>query len=373
MDLRPNRVKIDLSALAHNLGQVKSLARPGTKIMGVVKSDAYGHGLLPVSRTLEANQVDCLGVASLHEALVLKDSGVKSRILVLSGVLEGEEIREVVARDLIPLIFDPAVAQALSEESVRQNKRTPIHVKVDTGMGRLGIPHDQLAPFLEKIRGMKSLRLEGLASHLSSADDPSRDFTEQQIRRFQEAVEKGRAMGLPCTLNHLANSAGVMSYPDSHCDLLRPGIMLYGGLPSPDFKSAVPLRPVMSFTGRVLQVRDLPGGTPISYGRTYHTQGPRRVAVLSAGYGDGLPRTMSNRGRALLKGKRVPLVGTICMNLTVCDVSHLQDVRPGDEAVFLGAQGRETILADDLARWSETISYEVLCSIGQRNERRYVS
>lgn len=373
MEFRPNRVSIDLSALEHNLGQVRTLVSRGTKIMGIVKSDAYGHGILPVSKALEKSRVDCLGVACLHEAVLLRQNGIKLPIVILCGVLTEEEVRETVARDLTPVVFDSDVAERLAKESARQDRSTRIYVKVDTGMGRLGIPWDEIGPFVERISPLKGLVLEGLASHLSSADEMGGEFTQTQIDRFNRAIDTARSMGEELPFNNLANSAGVMGHRESHFQMIRPGIMLYGGLPSPHYQSPVPLRPAMCFTGRVLQIRDLPDRTPISYGRTYYTNGQCRVAILSAGYGDGLPRGMSNRGHTLIGGKRAPIVGTICMNLTVCDVTHLQGVRVGDEAVLLGTQGMETVTADDMARWSGTISYEVLCSIGQRNKREYLS
>jgi alanine racemase len=180
-------------------------------------------------------------------------------------------------------------------------------------------------------------------------------------------------MGLDLPLNNLANSAGLMKFKDAHFELVRPGIMLYGGLPCPDFNAPVALKPAMRFSGEVIQVRDFPPHTPVSYGRTYHTEGPRRIAVISAGYGEGLPRGLSNRGKVLIKGKKVPITGRVCMNMTMVDVTGLRDVRSGDEAIFLGAQDGEKITADDLASWAGTISYEILCSAGQRNPKEYVS
>jgi alanine racemase len=211
----------------------------------------------------------------------------------------------------------------------------------------------------------------GLTSHLSSADEPSPEFTELQIVRFNKAVAEGRSMGLRLELNNLANSAGVIRHKKSHLDMVRPGIMLYGGLPSPDFSDAPPLAPVMLFRGQVLQVRDLPCDTPVGYGRTYCTHRDMKVAVLSAGYGDGLPRSLSNRGAVLIRHKRCNLLGRICMNMAVCDVTGLEEVAPGDEAVFLGHQEGETITGDEIARLGNTISYEIFCSIGQRHTREY--
>jgi len=369
----PNNVTIDLSALVHNLNQIRNLIDQDTKIMGVVKSDAYGHGMLPISQTLEKNKIDCLGVAHLFEALELRNGGIKLPIVILCGIQTRDESRQVVENELTPVLFDMTVAEILAQESARLDKKTPIHLKVDTGMGRLGISHTEIGPFLQRIMAFKNLDIDALMSHLSSADECESDFTDVQIRQFEEAIQVGRSMGLDLPFNNLANSAGIMAHKKAHFSMVRPGIMLYGGLTSPEFKSPVPLKPAMHFKGRVLQIRDLQDQTPVSYGRTYYTEGPRRIAVLSAGYGDGIPRSMSNRGNVLIRNNKVPIVGTICMNLTICDITGLEDISTGDEAVFLGSQGQEIITGDDMAGWAGTISYEIFCSIGGRNKKDYLS
>ena len=240
-------------------------------------------------------------------------------------------------------------------------------------MGRLGISEEEIIPFIHKIAALKDLHLEALTSHLSSADECVGDFTENQIGKFKKAIETTRSLGLHLPSNNLANSAAIMGHTQAYFNMVRPGIMLYGGLPSPEFSSPVALKTVMNFKGRVLQIREFPERTPVSYGRTYYTEGPRRMAVLSAGYGDGLPRSISNRGNVLIKGKKAPIVGRICMNLTICDITDIRDVKEGDEAVFLGSQGDETITGDDLARWAGTISYEVFCSMGRGYRKEIIS
>ena len=240
-------------------------------------------------------------------------------------------------------------------------------------MGRLGIPLSELEPVMKAITQYDGLHLEALASHLSSADDPASDFTEIQIGNFKRAIDMGRAMGFELPLNNLANSAGTMAHKDAHFALVRPGIMLYGGLPSPEFQSPLPLKPVMNFKGQIIQIRDLPDNTPVSYGRTYFTKGTQRIAVLSAGYGDGLPRSMSNRGKVLIQGKRVDIVGRVCMNMIMADVTHVPGVAPGDEAVLIGRQGDEQISADELAGLTSTINYEVVTAVARRVPRIAVS
>ena len=372
MSHEPNCLEIDLSAITHNLRQIKNMAGNHSKIMGIIKSDAYGHGLLPGAQALVKNNVDCLGVAYLHEALELRKDGIGLPIIILCGILTRDEAAETVEKDLTPVVFDITIAEILDQESAKRGKKTHIHMNVDTGMGRLGIPYDETGPFIRKIAVLKNLDLDALTSHLSAADEISPDFTELQIKRFKEAIQTGRSMGVALPFNNLANSAGIMAHKNAIFEMVRPGIMLYGGLPSPGFVSPVSLKPAMQFKGRIIQIRDLPAQTPVSYGRTYLTKGPCQMAVLSAGYGNGLPRNLSNRGNVLIKGKKFPLVGRVCMNLCICDITGLNQVTTGEDAVFIGSQGNKTIRGDDLARWADTISYEVFCSIGQRNKRKYL-
>lgn len=367
----PNSVKIDLTALVYNLNQVKKLVSPQTRIMGIVKSDAYGHGLVRVAQVLEKNGVYSLGVALLWEALELRKNGIKLPIMVLCGIQTRKEAEEVVDKALTPVIYDMASAELLAQEGAAKGQRIHIQLKVDTGMGRLGVPHSDAGPFMTKIKGFHWLKLDGLTSHLSSADKPNSDFTKGQIKNFKKAVDTGRTMGLDLPLNNLANSAGIMAHRDSHFNMVRPGIMLYGGLPSPEFPFPLSLKPVMSLKGHIIQIRDLPDNTPVSYGQSYYTDGPRKVAVVSAGYGDGLPRSLSNRGKVLVGKKRVAIIGLVCMNMITCDVSGIKGIAPGDEVVLLGTQGKENITGDEMARWSNTISYEIFCSIGQRANKEY--
>jgi alanine racemase len=340
--------------------------------MGIVKSEAYGHGLTRVARFLENNGVHSLGVAHLYEALELREKGIKLPIVLLCGIGSREDCREVLEKDITVVVYDISAAEMLEREASRQGKRINIQLKIDTGMGRLGIHHSEAGISIRKIKGFSCLNLEALMSHLSSADDPDKDFTEEQIRNFQRAVDTGLSMGLDLPFNNLANSAGIMAHRTSHFNMVRPGIMLYGGSPSPAFNPPLTLKPVMSFKGEVLQVRDLPDKTSVSYGRRYYTEGPKWMAIVSAGYGDGLNRSLSKKGEVLLGGKRARIAGTICMNMLICDVTNIKGVKPGDEAVFLGVQGDEEITGDEIAGWADTISYEIFISIGQRGNRNYI-
>jgi alanine racemase len=373
MVVSPKRLEIDLSALVHNLNQAKRLVGAAARIMGVVKSDGYGHGAVTVSRVLEKEGVHSLGVAHCHEAVELREQGIACPIVILCGIRTREEAAVTLEKDFIPVLFDPAQIEALADECAGKGKRGRIYLKVDTGMGRLGVLLSGLQPVLKKLRARQDIALEGLLSHLSSAEETSSAFTDHQIERFSEALGMARSMGFTLPMNSLANSAGVMGHAASHFDLVRPGIMLYGGYPAPDVQSVAPLKPVMRYRGQVIQVKDLPDASPVSYGRTFYTRGPTRIAVLSAGYGDGLPRSLSNAGRVLVGGTKVPIIGRVCMDMTIADVSDLKEVKAGDEAVFLGGQGDEAITGDDMAAWADTIAYEVFCSLGRRNMKEYRS
>lgn len=368
-----NQTQIDLSALLHNLDQVCRLIAPDTRIMGVVKSDAYGHGQVPVARALEGAGVACLGVSHVQEAVHLREERIRCPIVALSGIGSSEEAAAAVEWEITPVLFDVEAAELLAREAKLRGRCIPVQVKVDTGMGRLGLPREGLRGFIRRISASGALDIVGLISHLSSADEGEGCFTERQVDAFRASVSEVRALGVELPLNNLANSAGIMAYPASHFEMVRPGIMLYGGLPAMGFACPVSLKPVMRFSGRVLQIRDLPHGTPVSYGRTYFTRGPRRIAVLSAGYGDGLPRILGNRGWVLIRGHRLPLIGRICMNLCMCDITGLSALSPGEEAVFLGRQGEDCITGEQLADWAGTISYEIFCTIGFAHIKEYLS
>ncbi|MBC8461168.1 MAG: alanine racemase [Deltaproteobacteria bacterium] len=373
MNTSPNKVTIDLSALKYNLLKIRELVGKETRIMGIVKSDAYGHGLIPIARELEKLQIYSLGVDYISEAIKLRTGGVKTPVVVLLGISTPQESKNVVDYKLTPVIFDLDSARMLSEEGKKSGKTITVFLKIDTGMGRLGIDFQETGLFLKQLMGIKGIKIEGLFSHLSSADQQDNTFTKTQIKNFKDAISVSRKLGIELTMNNLANSAGIMRYKETHFDLVRPGIMLYGGLPCPGFAGPPPLRGVMTFCSSVVQVREVKHGTPISYGRTFYTDGSRKIAIISAGYADGLSRSMSNKGQVLIHGQKTRIIGRICMNLTIADVTPIKGVKRGDRVFFLGMEKGNTITVDDMARWADTISYEVLCSIGSRNKREYIN
>jgi alanine racemase len=362
---------VDLAALEHNYRSLRRLVDPPVKMLAVVKADAYGHGLLPVARKLAAAGVDYLGVGSLEEGLMLRHAGIALPVLLLLGILP-EEAERAVAADLEVALFRPDVAQALAAAAARQGKKARVHVKVDTGMGRLGLLPQEVLPFLGALKKRGHLKVMGLISHLAVADQEDKTYTLKQLQEFTSLLAAARGAGWKLPLSHVANSAALWELPQAHLGLVRPGLMLYGSPPSPDRLPPVELQPVMSLAAQVLQVKRLPPGSSISYGCTYTTPDWSDIAVLPVGYCNGYSRLFSNRGAVLLHGRRAPIRGRVCMNLTMVDVTGLPQVREGDRAVLLGRDQDQYLGAEELAAWAQTISYEIFCALGTANLRRYI-
>jgi alanine racemase len=362
---------IDLGALRHNYLELRKLCAPEAKFLAVVKADAYGHGLVPGARTLAAAGADYLGVASLEEGLALREAGLGLPVLLLMGLLP-QESQAAVGADLEVVVYRPDVAQALEAAAQALGKPARVHLKVDTGMGRLGLAPAEVLPFLEALKPCPHLEVLGLISHLAMAEKEDKSYTLKQLGEFLALLGSARLRGFPLPLSHIANSAALTELPEAHFSLVRPGIMLYGSPADPGRPSPVALRPVMSLTSQVAQLKHLPPGSPISYGGTYITQDWCRLAVLPVGYCNGYPRLLSNRGEVLIKGQRAPIRGRVCMNLTMVDVSHIPGVAVGEPVTLLGTDRDQQLTADDLAAWAETISYEIYCNLGSANPRKYV-
>ncbi|MGQ9921660.1 MAG: alanine racemase [Desulfobacca sp.] len=361
---------IDLAALRANFRQLRQWCRADVKIMGVVKADAYGHGLVPVAKTLATAGVDYFGVAYLHEGLRLRQDGITLPILLLMGVLPSEAGAAVQA-DLEVALFRQDIAAALAAQARQQGKQARVHVKIDTGMGRLGILPTEVLSFLEFLAGLPELQVVGLISHLATADWLDQAYTLQQVREFDALLRQVRDRGWPVPASHIANSGALLALPHTHLDMVRAGLALYGSPPSEEVPSPVPLRPVMSLRSQVLQLKELPAGSSISYGRTYIAAQPIRLAALPVGYCNGYNRLLSNRGHVLIRGQRAPIRGRVCMNLTMVEVTHLPAIAPGVPVTLLGEDGPARLTAEELAAWAQTISYEVYCLLGNSNYRRY--
>jgi len=363
---RPTWAEIDLKNLSYNFSQIKRVLPARVSVMACVKADAYGHGLVPVARTLQANGIDYLSVASIDEAITLRESGIKTPILILGMILE-KDIGPLIKYNLTQTVCSGNLAVSLNKVAKKYNKPVNIHIKIDTGMGRLGILHKEAAGFMEKIKGLKFIRVEGAFTHLSMAD-ANREFTLFQVRAFRELIEKLSKAGIRFKYVHAANSMGVINYRESYFNMVRPGLIVYGLYPEECF--FVKIKPVLSLKTRVVYLKKVPAGYGISYGYTYVTQKDTTVVNLPIGYGDGYPRNLSNLAPVLIKGKRFTISGRVCMDQIMVDVGNLP-VKVADEVVLIGRQGKERIRAEELARLSGTIPYEIVCGLGNRIPRVY--
>ncbi|MBE9580628.1 MAG: alanine racemase [Proteobacteria bacterium] len=366
-----NKVIVDLGAIRHNLFEIKRLAGSQSRVIAVIKSDAYGHGMIAVGQTLESSGVDSFGVFELEEALDLRKAHCRIPILLMKGIT-ADEVSAAVEKRLTVALFQQDIAEKLSGAALKQGTVTPVHVKIDTGMGRLGVPWEDASDFLQGLLSLNGLLLEGIFSHCAVADEPDHPFTDEQIGRFLQVVKKTKQLGVCTDAVHLANSGALLARKGIDLGMVRPGILLYGSPPAEGLAGADSFKPAMTFKSRVTQVKKVPADTPISYGCTYRTRSTSTIATVPVGYDDGYSRMLSNKGEVLIHGRRVPIVGRVCMNLTMVDVSSLDGVSVGDEVVLLGAQGKERITAEELARRIGTISYEVYCMIGKNNRRVHV-
>jgi len=363
--------EVDLDAIAHNARGLKERAGPETELMAVVKANAYGHGAVPVARTALENGASRLAVNRALEGVELRQAGLTAPILILGYSLP-IEAETIVRWDLTLTVTTVEGALALSAMSDRQGKVTPIHVKVDTGMGRFGLLPDEVVAFVRRISKLPGLRLEGLFTHFAVADLADKAYTRRQFGLYMWVVRQLEDAGFTVPLKHVGNSATNLDRPEMHLDMVRCGIALYGLRPSDEVEPAIPLKPAMALKSRVARVRTLPPGSSISYGCTYTTTRPTPVALVPVGYGDGYHRILSNKGSVLIGGKRAPIVGRVCMDQFVVDVTGIDGVRQDDEVVVFGRQGEEEISAEEVATLADTINYEVVTSILPRVTRVYL-
>ncbi|MFH0827407.1 MAG: alanine racemase [Candidatus Omnitrophota bacterium] len=364
---RPTWAEIHLGNLEHNFRQVQKRLSPKTRIMVTVKADAYGHGLVPVSRKLVSCGVDYLGVASVDEGIVLRKAGVKTPILVMGLVLK-KDSAPLFRYRLTATVCDEGLARALDERGRLYGRPLDVHIKVDTGMGRLGVLPEEALALVRKIHRLKNLRIEGIFTHFTMADS-NRSFTRRQIRLFCRLLDDLKKEGIPVPLAHAANSMGVLDFKQGHFNMVRPGLILYGLYPKQNLK--IKLKPLLALKTRVIFKKRLPPGWGVSYGRTYITKRRTTVITLPIGYGDGYPRLLSNKAPVLIGGKRFKVCGRICMDHMMVEVGDSK-VRIGDEVVLIGSQGKMRITTEELAQASKTIPYEIVCGLGSRIPRLYI-
>ncbi len=370
--VRPTRAEVNLANLRHNLRYVQRAAG-GAAVWAVLKADGYGHGAKAVARTLERAGADGICVALLEEGIELREAGIRVPILITGGYY-GRAWGELLRHDLTPVVHDPAQLDALADE-VKFSAAEPIniHVKIDTGMARLGILPKDVPALARALHRCPEVKLQGLMTHFACADSSDPESIDHQLDLFEQASAALRREGIEPAFHHAANSAALLKSPRSCLDVVRPGIALFGVQPNPGIASE--LRPVMRVRSEIVALRDLPTGSPVGYGATFSTTRPSRIATVPVGYADGFCRGLSNRGALLVRGKRAPVAGAVSMDMTMLDVTEIDDVRVGDECVVLGAQkgplGQDQISAEDLAVQLGTIPWEVLTDISRRVPRFY--
>ncbi len=369
-----NRVEVSLSALRHNYSLLKN--KTGNRpMLAMVKADAYGHGMVECAQALAEEGVECFGVAEAVEGVLLRKAGIQQPVLIMTGILP-EIIPALFQHNLTPVIVDAACLDNLSAEALRRDQAIDVHLKVDAGMGRQGCSFADFPKIVEQIKTLPGINLVGIMAHFPCADDQNSSSTSKITSLFCAQLEKiGDHLPEDCMV-HLANSGAVLYFPGAHQDMIRPGIALYGCYPDGQQGrgdcSELQLSPVMRFSSRVIQVKDVPAGTGLGYGHSFITKRPTRIALIPVGYEDGYLRCLSNKAQGLIQGKRVSVVGRISMNITMFDVTDIDNVCPGDEVVLLGRQGMSEITADEIACWMQTINYEVCCLFGNLNQRLYV-
>jgi len=371
---RPTWAEISLTSLKHNYRIVKQRLKPGTSLMAVVKADAYGHGAVECARALEADGADWFGVALIEEGIELRRAGIRKPIFCMGGFWTGQA-DDVISNNLTPAIFRIEAVQELDQRASQSGRLIGYHLKVDTGMGRLGVPFDELQPFISQLRRFNNLKLEGVLTHFAEADSNEDTFTRMQISTYNEAVEMLRQSGYLPQWRHLANSAGIHAYPQSHGNLARAGATMYGltrDVLAPR-SDASELEPVMSVFSTVVMLKKVPAGKSLGYGRTFIAERESLIATLPIGYADGLRRGLSNNGEVIIRNRPAPIVGRVSMDLTIIDVTDISHVSIGDRAIVIGSSPDFSIHAEDQAERLDTISYEVITGISPRVPRVYRS
>lgn len=371
-NFRPYYAEIDLDNFRHNFREVKRLAQ-GKKVFGVIKADGYGHGAVELARVLEEEGADYFAVAVITEALELRKFGYKKPILIL-GFTPPNFAKEIVENDITQTVFSYELAQAISKEAVKQNKTAKIHIKLDTGMGRIGfIANDNAVEEIVKISKLDNIHMEGIFTHFASADETDKEFTLKQIEKYLYVVNKLKEKGIEFELKHVANSAAIIDIPSAYYDAVRPGIMLYGYYPSDEVdKKRLTLKPVMTIKSNIVNIKEVPENTPISYGRKFYTRRLSKIATIPFGYADGFTRLLFGKAFVIVNGKKAPIVGRICMDQCMIDITDCGDVKIGDEVIVMGEKDGIRNNADDVANMLGTISYEVLCMVSKRVPRVYI-
>jgi len=371
MEIRPTRAIVDLGAIAFNIQSLRKHVGSGPSFMAVVKADGYGHGIVPVAKTALLAGADWLGVALLEEGMALREAGIQSPILVLGEAIP-KGASKFVQNNITATVCSPESLLALDQAAEMSDRQAIIHIKVDTGMGRIGLDPKDVLPFLERALSLRNIRVGGLFSHFASVDEKDKRFSYYQLDQFKHVIAALEGRGIEIPLKHFAGSAGTIDFPESYFDMVRPGISLYGVYPSSEVDHSLPLKPAMTMKTAITFLKEVDSGVAISYGRTYKTRRKSRIATLPVGYADGYPRLLSNCGEVLVSGRRAPVVGRVCMDMILTDVTDIPEATVGSEVVLFGRQNGGEILVDEIAEKAGTISHEILCGITKRVPKEYL-
>jgi len=356
-------LEIDLDAVTHNIKTIRRIvAGKNSEIMAVVKANAYGHDAIEISRVALESGATWLGVGALEEGIILRKAGIEAPILVL-GLTPEDQIDPLLFYDLVPTICDLQTVKALSQAAVKYKKNARIHIKIDTGMRRLGIKSEGALDFIKRVKKMNNIEIEGLYTHFAAADEEDKNYTKLQFAQYKRVVNELEKEDIHVPLKHMANSAAILDLPYTYLDIVRPGITIYGLFPLPLAKRTIKLKPVAKFKTKIIFIKKVDGGESIGYGRAYTTTKETTVATLPVGYADGYPRLLSYTGEVLVKGRRAPTIGRICMDLCMIDVTNIPGVQVGEEVVLWGRQEGKNISVEEIAEKTGTINYEIICMV----------
>lgn len=366
--------KIDLDAIAYNMEQMKQNIRPETKVMAVIKADGYGHGAVQIAEMMERwNYIWGFAVATLDEAVVLRTEGIQKPILVLGCVLP-DQYMEMLKHEIRMNIYTEEMAESISRMAAREGKTAYMHIKLDTGMSRLGFGiNEQSAETIKRISKMPNVNMEGIFTHFTKADEKDKSFTKKQIQEFVWMTERLKEKNVRFTYEHCSNSAGIIDVPEANFDIVRAGISTYGLYPSEEVdKTNVKLKPALALKSHVAFVKEIERGTPVSYGGTFVAKEKMKIATIPVGYADGYPRSLSNKGYVLIRGKKAPILGRVCMDQFMVDVTQIEGVSFGDKVTMIGKDGNEILPVEVLSELSGRFNYEFVCDLGKRIPRVYV-
>lgn len=369
--MRPTFAEIDLSAIAHNVKAVKNRVHP-SRVMAVVKANAYGHGVAPVARTAIANGATYLGVALVEEGIELRNQGIEEPILVFGGAVKSQ-LKDFFTFNLEATVYSKDIALAFSQISNEFQAPVSIHVKVDTGMGRVGINWEQAVDFIEYAKELDGIEIKGIYTHFATSDERDKSYANLQFERFRKVIDQLETKNFHIPLKHAANSGAILDLPETFLDMVRPGVMMYGYYPSNETTESIELKPAMTFKSIVSFVKSVPAGACVSYGRKYFAQQPTKIVTIPVGYADGYNRLLTNKGRVTIRGKQFPVVGRVCMDLILADIGDDDSIEVGDEVILFGRPEENAFTVDEICTLIDTIPYEVTCWVSKRVPRVYTN